>query len=187
MRTYRFKDEHAILSVFTLQTGTFSCCSSWAHSNTMDIWWSWERERCHWITTVQIDSGYHVAFNVVPSSKHLCHHGCELQRMGPGKNPNRQLDNLRPAALHPCSSGPSSLGANYITKTVFNQVLPVPSPTSTPQQLPSSVLYLPFASSHRFVQSVRWARKEQGIKNKGLGCSSSCSTTTLSNGRARHD
>lgn len=137
---------------------------------------------------MQIDSGYHVAFTVVPSSKHLCHHGCELLRKGPGKHPNRQLYNLRPAALDPCSSGPSSLGANYITKTVFNQVLPVPFPASTPRQLlsSSSVLYLPFSYSHGFIQSARRARKEQGIQNKSCG-TSSCSTTTLSNRRARHD
>ena len=71
----------------------------------MDIWPSQERERCHWLTTAELDSGYYVAFAAVPSSKHLCHYGHELQRMKPGKNPNRQLDNLRPAALHPCSSG----------------------------------------------------------------------------------
>lgn len=102
----------------------------------METWWIYGGpggQGCHWITTVETDSGYHVAFTTVPSSKHLCHYGCELQRMRPGNNPNRQLDNLRPAALHPRSSGSSSLRANCITKTVFNQVLPVPS--STPSLL----------------------------------------------------
>lgn len=187
MTTYRFKDEHAIRLVFTLQTGTRR--SSGAHSNTMDIRWSREKE-------VSLDHNstnrqwLPCSLTVVPSSKHLCHHGCELQRMGPGKNPNRQLDNLRPAALHACSSGPSSLGANYITKTVFNQVLPVPSPTSTPRQLPSILLHFcplsPLLILSQIHTICETSKKRTRDKKQG-GCSSSCSTTTLSSGRAHHD
>lgn len=107
-----------------------------------------ERERERGITTVEIDSSYHVVFVVVPSGKHLCHYGCELLRMRPGKNPNRQLDNLRPAALDPAAAGPSSLGANYITKTVFNQVLLVSSPTPpTPHTNLPKASFLPSSIS----------------------------------------
>lgn len=67
--------------------------------------------------------------SAAPNSQHLCHYGCELPQMKPGKNPNRQLEKLRPAALRRRGDGASSLPANYITKTLFNQVSSATSAT----------------------------------------------------------
>lgn len=98
--------------------------------------------------------------SVAPNSKHLRHYGSELQQTKPEKNPNRQLENLRPAALHRRGGGVSSLPANYITKTVFNQVSAATSATPTH---PGGFL-LSLTSCSGFMEDLGWERK----KGKGM-------------------
>ncbi|CAB1453130.1 unnamed protein product [Pleuronectes platessa] len=98
-----------------------------------------------------------------PSSKHLGHYGCELQRTGAWKGAEQAIRQPPGQLLSvPAAAGPSSLGANYITKGVFNQVRPVPSPAASflvPPCPPSPRLIrsqIADTSAHRIHSSPPW-------------------------------
>lgn len=100
--------------------------------------------------------------SAAPNSQHLCHYGCELPQTKPGKNPNRQLEKLRPAALRRHGDGASSLPANYITKTLFNQVSSATSATSATPARPGGFL-LCLSSRSGLVEDLgRERMKEEG-------------------------
>lgn len=58
---------------------------------------SWERRRG--VTVVEVQR--------CPrrTTANICASTAELRNMKPGKNPNGQLENLRPAAVHRCGGG----------------------------------------------------------------------------------